>query len=134
LGTSELFTIEQFCKKLGEGRLMAGRCRKCGKIEFPPRPVCDGCYATDFEWVELSHKGRLLTYTIIHVAPQQFQAMAPYAVGIAEFEHGLKIPGMITDIAVEKLQIGIPLEIAFDPCPTPPGQWPQWPKYHFKPL
>lgn len=134
MSTSELFTIEQFCKKLGEGRLLAGRCKRCGKIQFPPRPVCDECYSSDFEWTELNHKGKLLTYTVIHVAPPQFQNMTPYAVGIVEFQHGLKLPGVIKDIAFEKLKIGMPLEIAFDPCPTPSGQWPQWPKYNFRSL
>ena len=72
-----------------------GQCLKCGKIHLPPRPLCDNCFSQDFEWVTVSGKGKLLTYTVINVAPQQFQALTPYAVGIVQLENGLKIPGMI---------------------------------------
>jgi hypothetical protein len=110
---------------------MAGKCKKCGKIHLPPRPLCDNCYSTDFQWLEVTGKGELLTYTIIHVAPQQFQSLAPYAIGIVELEGGLKIPGMIQGLAQEKLQIGMSLIVDFSTCSTP-QTWPQWPRYCFK--
>ena len=128
---NESFTIEQFYKFLNQGKLMAGKCQKCGKTHLPPRPLCDVCYSQQFSWVEVSGKGKLLTYTIINVAPAQFQNLAPYAVGIVEFEGGLKIPGMIQDIAQEKLKIGMELTLDFGTC-SQPQQWPAWPRYCFK--
>jgi uncharacterized OB-fold protein len=58
--------------------------------------------------------------------------MAPYAVGIVQFENGLKLPGMIKGVSLEQVKIGMPLTIRFEACATI-GQWPQWPRYHFKP-
>lgn len=132
MSTQAPFTIEQFYKHLAQGKLMAGKCRKCGKIHLPPRPLCDNCFSQEFTWTEISGKGKLLTYTVIHVAPQQFQAMAPYAVGIVQLENGLKIPGMITAIPHEQLRIGMDLTIDFGACNTAQA-WPQWPRYCFKP-
>jgi uncharacterized OB-fold protein len=127
------FTIEQFYKFILQKKLMGGKCKKCGKIHLPPRPLCDNCFSNDFEWMEIQPNGKLLTYTVIHVAPPQFQGMAPYAVGIVQLESGLKIPGMIMGIAPEKIKVGMPLKIDFGTCvATQP--WPQWPRYHFKPL
>jgi len=126
------FTLEQFCRYASQGKLMGGKCRKCGKIHFPPRPLCDGCFSKDFEWVEISTKGKLMTYTVIHVAPMQFQSIAPYAVGIVELDNGLKIPGIIREASLEQLKIGMPLTMMFEACATT-GQWPQWPRYYFKP-
>jgi uncharacterized OB-fold protein len=126
------FTIEQFYKYVLQGKLMAGKCKKCGKVHLPPRPLCDNCYSKDFEWVEIPGKGKLLTYTIIHVAPAQFQSMAPYAVGIVQLGNGLKIPGMISGAALDQIQIGMDLVIDFGTCSTT-QQWPQWPRYCFKP-
>jgi len=126
------FTIEQFYKFLAQGKLMAGKCLKCGKIHLPPRPLCDNCFSQEFEWMEVSGKGRLLTYTVIYIAPPQFQAMAPYAVGIVQLENGLKIPGMIQGVAHEQLKIGMELTIDFGTCSTT-QQWPQWQRYCFKP-
>jgi len=129
------FTIEQFYKNIGQKRLMGGKCRKCGKIHLPPRPLCDKCFSTEFEWIELPKTGRLLTYTIIHVAPTYFQNMAPYAVGIVQLENGVKIPGMIKDVPHDKIKVGMSLKIEFEETPqTQQTQWPQWPRYHFKPL
>lgn len=127
----EQFTIEQLYKYMIQGKLMGGKCRKCGKIHFPPRPMCNGCFSKEFEWIEIPKKGKLLTYTVIHIAPAQFQAMAPYAMGIVQMENGLKIPGMIKETPLDQIKIGMPLTIIFGPCATT-QQWPQWPRYHFK--
>jgi hypothetical protein len=126
------FTIEQFYKNISHGKLLAGKCKKCGKIHLPPRPVCDDCYSRDFEWTAVPTKGKLLTYTVIHIAPAQFQSMAPYAMGIVQLENGLKIPGMIKAIALEQIKVGMDLIIDFGTCDaTQP--WPKWPRYYFKP-
>ena len=126
------FTIEQFYKYISQGKLMGGKCGKCGKIHLPPRPLCDKCFSKEFEWTEILPKGKLLTYTIIHVAPPQFQQMAPYAVGIIQLQNGLKIPGMIKEVDPKQIKIGMKLQIVFETS-TATSQWPQWPRYHFKP-
>ncbi len=132
MSTQEPFTIEQFYKFLSQGKLMAGKCRKCGKIHLPPRPLCDNCYSQSFGWLSVSGKGKLVTYTVISVAPQQFQSLTPYAVGILQLENGLRIPGMIQGVIQEQLRIGMELTLDFGSCSTP-HQWPQWPRYCFKP-
>jgi len=129
--SAEPFTIEQFYKFMLQNKLMAGKCRKCGKTHLPPRPLCDSCFSQDFEWFEVSGKGKLLTYTVIHIAPAQFQALAPYAVGIVELESGLRIPGMINGIEDSRLAIGMALTIDFGTCVTSQN-WPQWSRYCFK--
>lgn len=127
------FTIEQFYKFMNEGKLMAGRCKKCGKIHLPPRHLCDGCLSNEFEWTQIPTKGKLLTYTVIHIAPTEFQAMAPYGMGIIKFDNGLKLLGMIKNVAPNQMKIGMPLSMMIEPC-NPTTHWPQWPRYHFEPL
>jgi uncharacterized OB-fold protein len=132
MSANEPFTIEQFYKFLQQGKLLAGKCLKCGKIHLPPRPLCDNCYSKEFEWVTVSGKGKLITYTVINIAPQQFQDLTPYSVGIIQLENGLKIPGMVQGIPQDQLKIGMPLLLDFGSCSTP-QKWPQWPRYCFKP-
>ena len=127
-------TIEQFYKYVEQEKLMGGKCKKCGTINLQPRPLCTKCFSKDFEWVEISPKGKLLTYTIIHVAPVQFKSMAPYAVGIVQLENDLKIPGMIRDVEHEKIEIGMELQVGFKKPSATSSQWPQWPRYYFKPV
>jgi uncharacterized OB-fold protein len=126
------FTIDQFYKHIKQGKLLGGKCKKCGKVHLPPRPLCDNCYSKEFEWIEVPTKGKLLTYTVIHIAPTQFQSMAPYAMGIVQLENGFKMPGMIRDVKPEQIEIGMSLTVDFGTCQaTQP--WPQWPRYYFKP-
>ena len=132
MSNQEPFCIDQFYKFLSQGKLMAGKCLNCGKIHLPPRPLCDNCLAQKFEWVTISGKGKLLTYTVIHVAPPQFQALTPYAVGIIQLENGLKIPGMIQGSTQQQLKIGMDLTLDFGSCSNT-QQWPQWSRYCFKP-
>jgi hypothetical protein len=128
-----IFGIECFYRFIGEGKLMAAKCNKCGKILLPPRPICNKCYSKDLSWIELKRRGKLLTYTIIHVAPKQFETLAPYAVGIVKLDDELQLLGMIRGVELDKLKVGMNLTIDFEKASsTPATQWPTWPRYYFK--
>jgi len=132
LSETHPFTIESFYKFVSERKLMAAKCSKCGTLLLPPRPVCTKCLSTDFKWVELKGKGKLLSYTVIHVSPVQFQSMVPYTVGIVKLEDGPHLPGMIRDVEPEKIRVGMDLKVDFET--SIPTQWPLWPRYFFRPL
>jgi uncharacterized OB-fold protein len=102
-------------------------------VHLPPRPLCDNCYSKDFEWTEIPCTGKLVTYTIIHIAPAQFQSMAPYPVGIVQLANGLRLPGIIKGMAPESIKIGVELKMDFGTCAAA-QPWPQWPRYCFKPV
>ena len=127
------FTIEQFYKHIDQGKLLGGKCKKCGKVHLPPRPLCDDCYSKDFEWAEIPPKGILLTYTVIHIAPAQFQSMAPYPMGIVQFANGARMVGMIREARPEQIKVGMELTIDFEKRCAAAQPWPQWPRYYFKP-
>ena len=109
---------------------MAAKCNKCGTLLLPPRPVCTTCLSKDFEWIELKRKGKLLTYTVIYVAPPQFESIAPYTVGIVKLEDGPNLPGMINGVEPEKIKVGMEVKVDFDR--NVPSEWPMWPRYFFK--
>ena len=82
------------------------------------------------ESVELPQRGKLLTYTIIHVAPPQFQEMTPYTVGIIQLGDGVKVPGIIKHVNPEDINIGMELSVKFNSKKNM-TQWPQWTRYYF---
>lgn len=127
----EPFTIESFYKFLCEKKLMAAKCNICGVLLIPPRPVCTRCLSKKFRWVELQKKGKLLTYTVIHISPSQFQSITPYAIGIVKLEDDLNLPGMIRGIKPGEIKIGMSLELNIEI--TSPSKWPFWPRYFFSP-
>ncbi len=50
------------------GKLLAIKCRKCGKVLFPPRSVCADCLVemTVDDMVELSGEGSLDGFTVVN--------------------------------------------------------------------
>lgn len=123
-------TIESFYKFCAERKLMGVKCSQCKKVTAPPRAVCPHCGASDLAWTELLGKGKLVTYTVIHIPPAQFQALAPYPVGIVELVEGVRLPGMIRNVKFENLKIGMELQADFETAT--PKEWPQWRRYFFR--
>jgi uncharacterized OB-fold protein len=94
-------------------RLEAGKCKSCGFVAFPPRLICPHCKNREFEKVKLAETGKVLTFTIIRVPPQQFVDQAPYAVGIVELDDGVKLTGQIVDYNFEEIKIGKRVKVEF---------------------
>ena len=126
------FTISSFYRFVSEKRLMAAKCNECGTVLLPPKPMCTKCLSTHLKWIELEGAGKLLSYTVIHIAPEQFQSITPYSVGIVELQNGLRLPGMIRDVDPKEIRVGMDLKIDFDTSAS--SQWPAWPRYFFRPL
>jgi len=121
-------TLESFYKFCAHKKLMGARCKSCRAILAPPRALCPRCGSTDMQWTELKGTGKLLTYSVVHVAPSAFQSFVPYAVGIVLLTEGARLPGMIrTDL--KDLKIGLDLKVAFDL--TQSESWPSWARYYF---
>ena len=93
-------------------RLEASRCHACSKVSFPPRVVCSSCRGESFERVTLPDLGKLVTWTVIHVAPQAFAAQAPYIVGIVDLG-GVRVTAQIVDVAPAELDFGTPVRRVF---------------------
>jgi len=127
------FTIDSFYKFVNERKLMAAKCNKCGKLHLPPRLACTNCFSKDLKWVPVNNKGKLLTYTVVHVAPKQFEALTPYPIGIVKLEDGPQLLGMIQHITPDKLKIGMTLTVEYEKPEGTQMKWPTWPRYHFAP-
>lgn len=94
-------------------RLEASKFKKSGKTYFPPRDIDPETGETDPEIVRLPETGKLVTYTVIRVAPNQWGDLSPYAIGIAELTDGTRIMAQMTDCDVEEVKIGMEVRIEF---------------------
>lgn len=104
--------VADFAGHLRDGRLMASRCRRCGTVAFPPRADCHACMSGDFEFVEVSGRGTLTTWTRIVAAPTGFEDAAPYVVGVVDLAEGGRALAWIGDTVPEaELAIGMPLQL-----------------------
>jgi len=123
--------IENFYNYCGQRKLMAVRCTNCDALVWPPREICPKCFRDKFAWVQLNGSGNLMTYTVIHFPPTQFLALAPYAVGIVKMSEGTQMPGMIHNVKLEALRIGMRLKVDFETAIL--KEWPRWTRYFFAP-
>ncbi len=94
-------------------RLEATKCANCEKTYFPPKKVCPVCNNDELIRMDLSGKGRLITFTRVEKPAAEFEYMGPYYVGIVELEEGIRISASIVDVAEEQIQEGMTLELAF---------------------
>ncbi len=98
--------ISQFFSNLREGRLTTTKCKKCGKLLWPPRIMCSNCLSNELEWVDLGKEGELYTFTDMRVgAPLGFVEDVPFCIGIVKIG-GLLISTRIDDVKYDELKIG----------------------------
>lgn len=93
--------------------LEAAKCKKCGKLFFPPRLVCAGCGSKEFDKTKLSETGTILSHTMIRVAPADFATQVPYAIAIVESDNGVRVTTQVVDCKPEDLEIGKKVKFVF---------------------
>ena len=104
--------VADFAQHLRDGRLMGSRCRGCGATAFPPRADCGACLGGDFEFIPLSGRARLHTYSRIVAAPTGFEDLAPYVVGVADLEEGGRVLAWIGEsLREEEIAFGMELQV-----------------------
>ena len=95
-------------------RIMGIRCPTCNRVYVPARSVCKDCFAQLNEWVEVSDKGTLLTYTVCH-QPNRVQPMEPPLVyGIIQLDGADNgFVHMLGEVDPEQLRIGMRVQAVF---------------------
>ena len=94
-------------------RLEAAKCKKCGKLFFPPRLVCAACGSKGFDKTKLSETGTIVSYTMIRVAPADFATQVPYAIAIVESDNGVRLTTQVVDCEPKDLEIGKKVKFVF---------------------
>jgi uncharacterized protein len=92
-------TVKEFNEAIRAGRIEGCKCRNCGHKQIDIMEFCPNCHKGDLEKVQFSNQGKVVTYTIQQVAPEQFMNEIPYAWAIIELEDGPRVTGWIPFIA-----------------------------------
>ena len=97
------------------GRLVVQRCTGCGALRFPPRELCSACLATEAAWQEVSGRGEIFSYYVMHqIYHPGFAAEVPYAVVVVKLEEGPKLTSNVVDCPLDEIAIGMPVEVVFE--------------------
>ncbi len=82
-----------------------------GEIYFPPRVVYPNNAKSQPHI--LAKTGKVVSYTILYVAPAEYSDLAPYAIGIIELDDGARITAQIVDVDLSEIKIGMRVKIEF---------------------
>ncbi|MEM0493388.1 MAG: Zn-ribbon domain-containing OB-fold protein [Candidatus Thermoplasmatota archaeon] len=95
---------------------IGNRCTVCDKIFFPPRDSCPYCRRKSIGKMKderLSGRGEVVTYSVVHVAPENFEEQVPYVIAIIKLEEGPQITAQIVDCDANEVHIGMKVEHTF---------------------
>ncbi|MFX1326523.1 MAG: Zn-ribbon domain-containing OB-fold protein [Promethearchaeota archaeon] len=91
-----------------EEKIIWNRCKQCGFLQHQTHLRCLKCKGDKFESIPASGICKLLNYTILKATPMEFRDQDSYALGIVEFENGVRVLGQLTN--KENLKTGIILQ------------------------
>lgn len=83
---------------------------QCGKVCFPPRDVCPDCNSNHMIKMALPKTGKIITYTIMHTVPSNFEIFKPYMIALLELDDGTHLTTQLTDCKPEDITLGMDVE------------------------
>jgi len=101
----------EFWDGLKKGKVYATKCRKCGKLYFPPAADCPDCLCSEMHWVELSGEAKIETFTHVVVRPTSFCQYKPYTVAIGKLVDGVKVLAWLTGFRLSQIKIGMKVKL-----------------------
>ena len=97
-------------------RLVAHKCGNCQRTYFPPRDVCPIFHRESvgkMKEVEMSGKGVIESFTVVHEVPSPFVRQRPYILAIVKLDEGPSLTAQIVDADPGEVEIGKRVSAAF---------------------
>ena len=95
------------------GELLIQRCRDCGALRHPPRPMCGECQSLAWDSVRAEGRGSVYSYTVLH-HPKFPGFEYPFAVGLIELEEGVRVVSNVVGCPPEAVRIGMPVRLSVE--------------------
>lgn len=93
--------------------LVGTYCENCGNYYYPPRNLCPTCRRrSSIKEVQFSGKGTVVSYTVIHDAPEEFKLQKPYVVALIKLDEGPVVTSQLV-CDPEEVKIGMRVKKAF---------------------
>jgi len=106
-----------FWQAAARQQLMIQRCQECNYFNHPPRPLCDACLSQRLEFVPVSGRGTVYSYTIMHQPNiAGFEKEVPYINILVELDEQprLFMVSYLPMVEQSKIRIGGRVEVTFE--------------------
>ena len=122
---------EPYWNAAREHKLVCQKCRDCGGRWFPPTSVCENCLSPNLEWPELSGKGTVWSFIIMHqLYYPAFTDEIPYNVAVVKSQEGPKFVTNLVGIKNEDIKVDMPVEVTFEDIEEKELTLPKWKASH----
>ena len=91
---------------IDEGKLLIQRCKSCGTLRHPPRPMCGNCQSLEWDSVESSLDGEVFSYTEINY-PKFPGYPYPLVCGLIQLKEGTRLVANIVGCDPSAVHIGM---------------------------
>jgi len=93
--------------------LVGTYCENCNTYYYPPRNICPKCRRkSKIKEVQLSGRGRVVSWSVVHDAVESFKMLKPYIVALIELDEGVKITAPL-DCKPEEVEEGMRVKAVF---------------------
>jgi uncharacterized OB-fold protein len=95
-------------------QLVMQRCQTCAAVQLYPRRRCVSCGADRLEYVPVTGRGTVYTFsTIYRNPPSEFIEDLPYTLAIVELDEGPRLLTRVVDCDPEGIRCDMPVQCVF---------------------
>jgi uncharacterized OB-fold protein len=104
---------KEFWEYAAKKELRMQKCSSCSKLRWPASAICDACLAPEYEWTQISGKGKVLSWIVFH--RQYFPEWpAPHPAVAVELDEGpIFVCTMPEGFAGTDLSDALPMEVTW---------------------
>ncbi len=107
--------VKPFWDALKSHKFCLQKCAICGHVRFPVSPNCTDCLSDQWEWAEMSGKGKVWSFVEFYQRYHRgWEDELPYNVAYVLIDEGLGLITNLVNVAREDIQIDMPVEVYFD--------------------
>lgn len=107
--------VSRFLLGLKEEKKIYGLwCPECNKVYVPPRRICGLCGAEMKDWVPLSGRGQVESWTVVHYAESTHPQPPPFVLAVIRLEGAdTRLVHLLGEVDERKLKPGLKVEPVF---------------------
>lgn len=117
-----------FWEAANEERLVIQNCPACDRLQHPPAPSCAACGNENLDWKEVSGRGQIYNYGVVHDCPVRLlQEDQPFNVAIVTLDDdpGIQMFSHLPGTTEDEVPVKGAVEVIFEA--TANGQKvPEW--------
>jgi uncharacterized protein len=103
-----------FWDSLRRRQMAVQRCGECGTFRYIPKELCPTCLSRESSWAEVSGRGEVYTYSVVHRAPTPaYQADVPYVIAHVTMDEGFRMVSNVSGLQPDALYIGMRVQLVY---------------------